>query len=85
MVTGARRSMLVFVTEKPARQARVTAIGRLPTPYAVALRLRESGEPDEVIAEALGIDLMALPALMELAEAKLAAIQRRLDTKNHPE
>lgn len=76
---------MVFVTEKPPDQARASAIGHLPTPYAVALRLHESGEPDEVIAEALGVDVTALPSVLELAEAKLAAIQRRLGTKNHPE
>lgn len=65
--------------EPSSKQSRACAIDRLPTPYAVALRLRDAAVPDDVIAEALGIDPLSLPSLLNLAEAKLAAIQRRLD------
>jgi hypothetical protein len=44
-------------------------------PYAVALRLRDAGIDDAVIAECVGVDLDALPTLMLIAEAKLAAAQ----------
>jgi hypothetical protein len=64
------------MTDKQTRQeARARAIDRLPTPYAVALRLRDAGTADDVIAAALGIDAVSLPALLDLAEAKLAAIR----------
>ncbi|HEX2284586.1 MAG TPA: hypothetical protein VHI10_07125 [Mycobacterium sp.] len=46
---------------------------RLPLPYATALRLREAGIADEVIAECVGVDPDALPTFMRVAEAKLAA------------
>lgn len=47
-------------------------LDRLPLPYATALRLREQGSPDEVIAERVGVDLDTLPIFMRVAEAKLA-------------
>jgi len=73
------------VTKEPSsEQARARAIDRLPAPYAVALRLRDAGATDDVIAEALGIDLLSLPSLLDLAEAKLAAIERRRDRGNDP-
>ena len=46
---------------------------RLPLPYATALRLRDAGIADDVIAERVGVDLDALPTFMRVAEAKLAA------------
>ena len=42
-------------------------------PYATALRLRDAGIADELIADCVGVDLDALPTFMRLAEAKLAA------------
>ena len=53
----------------------VASLARLPLPYAVALRLRNAGIDDAVIAECVGVDLDALPRLMLLAEAKLAAAE----------
>ncbi|WP_102143623.1 hypothetical protein [Mycobacterium hubeiense] len=61
------------MTSDPRRAA---SLARLPLPYATALRLREAGIGDDVIAECIGVDLDALPTLMRLAEAKLAAAQR---------
>jgi hypothetical protein len=52
---------------------RAEALQRLPLPHATALRLRDAGIADEVIAECIGIDPDALPTFMRVAEAKLAA------------
>jgi len=52
---------------------RLESLQRLPLPYATALRLRDAGITDEVIAECVGVDLDALPTFMRVAEAKLAA------------
>jgi hypothetical protein len=52
---------------------RPESLQRLPLPYATALRLRDAGISDEVIAECVGVDLDALPTFMRVAEAKLAA------------
>jgi DNA-directed RNA polymerase specialized sigma24 family protein len=49
------------------------SLQRLPLPYATALRLRDAGMADEMIAERVGVDLDALPTFMRVAEAKLAA------------
>jgi hypothetical protein len=68
---------LDFVTADSSKDARARAIDRLPTSYAVALRLRDAGAADELIAAGLGIEAVSLPALLELAEAKLAAILRQ--------
>lgn len=52
---------------------RAESLERLPLPYATALRLREAGIADEVIAERVGVDLESLPTFMRVAAAKLAA------------
>jgi hypothetical protein len=49
------------------------SLQRLPLPYATALRLRDAGVADEVIAECVGVDLDALPTFMRVADAKLIA------------
>jgi hypothetical protein len=59
---------------------RAESLGRLPLPYATALRLREAGTVDEVIAERVGVDLDALPTFMRVAEAKLAAAFEELQS-----
>ena len=56
---------------------RVRALAELPVAHAVALRLRAAGADDRAIAAALGIDPAGVPALLEVAEAKLAAAQAR--------
>lgn len=49
----------------------VSAIGKLPRPYAAALRLRVAGaSPDEVGAK-LGLDESAVRPLLDIAEEKL--------------
>jgi hypothetical protein len=44
---------------------------QLPLPYATALRLRDAGIADEVIADCIGVELDALPTFMRVAYAKL--------------
>jgi DNA-directed RNA polymerase specialized sigma24 family protein len=46
---------------------------RLPLPYSTALRLRDEGLSDELIAKCVGIEPEAVATMLELAEAKLAA------------
>ena len=53
---------------------------RLPLPYATALRLRDAGIADEVIADHVGVELDALPTFMRVAEAKLAAASEQPPT-----
>ena len=55
------------------RHVRDDALDRLPLPYSVALRLRDAGIEDAVIAECVGVEREGLQALMRIAEAKLAA------------
>jgi len=54
---------------------RAASLARLPLPYATALRMRDAGIDDAAIAQCIDVDLDALPTLMELAEAKLAAAE----------
>jgi hypothetical protein len=49
----------------------------LPLPYATALRMRDAGVADDVIAECVGVELDALPTFMRVADAKLAAVSRQ--------
>lgn len=57
-----------------SRDARQDAVSRLPRVYSLALRPRESGVCDELIAESLQVAPEALGTLFELAEAKIAAM-----------
>jgi orotate phosphoribosyltransferase-like protein len=60
-----------------ARQLeRADAMRHLPGTYSLALRLRDAGLTDELIAECLAVDREALDLLLQVAEAKLAAILR---------
>jgi hypothetical protein len=52
------------------------ALGRLPRPYALALRLRDTGVDDALIAECVGVQPQALPALLKIAAAKLDNLAR---------
>jgi hypothetical protein len=63
-----------------ARQAaRAEAMCRLPATYSLALRLRDAGLTQEVIAECLAVEREGLDLLLEVAEAKLAAMLRTED------
>jgi DNA-directed RNA polymerase specialized sigma24 family protein len=53
---------------------REEALARLPLPYAVALRMRDAGASDELVADALGIDGHTVASLLTLADAKLATL-----------
>ena len=55
------------------RGDRNEALDRVPLPYSVALRLRDAGVEDAVIAECVGIEPEGLHVLMLIAEAKLRA------------
>jgi hypothetical protein len=59
---------------------RAESLKRLPVPYATALRLRDTGIADEVIAQCVGVDLDALPTFMRVAEAKLASASEESPT-----
>lgn len=47
-------------------------LDRLPPRYAQALRMARAGRTPKEIAEELEVSIEALPALLTLAEAKLA-------------
>ena len=50
---------------------RATAIEELPPLHDVAVRLRDEGADNHVIAVALAIDDDQVPTLLEIADAKL--------------
>jgi hypothetical protein len=52
---------------------RMQSLKRLPLPYATAIRLRDAGIDDELIAECVGVDPDVLQTFMQVAEAKLVA------------
>jgi hypothetical protein len=52
------------------------ALARLPRPYALALRLRDAGVDDALIAECVGVEPEALPTLLDIAAAKLDNLTR---------
>jgi hypothetical protein len=56
---------------------RAGALAELPTAYAVALRLRDEGEPPNRIARVLGVEPEAVGPLLEVASAKLEEILAR--------
>ena len=49
-------------------------LGELPVSYAVALRMNNRGATAEQIADALGLELEAIPSLIEIGRGKVAAI-----------
>ena len=49
------------------------ALDRLPLSYAIALRLRDAGMNADLIAQCVGVEKESVPALIRIAEAKLAA------------
>lgn len=63
-----------------AEGRRAEYLQRLPVPYATALRLRDAGLDDELIAERVGVDLDALPTFMRVAEAKLKRVSEEPPT-----
>jgi DNA-directed RNA polymerase specialized sigma24 family protein len=53
---------------------RPTAIERLPTAYAIALRLNDEGASHTRIARMLDVPVQAVPRLLEIGSSKLHAI-----------
>ncbi|MBD3943183.1 hypothetical protein IF188_15930 [Microbacterium sp. NEAU-LLC] len=49
-------------------------LDRLPTSYAVALRLERDDASAELISRALGLPVEAVPGHLAVAHAKLAAL-----------
>ncbi|MFD9670161.1 hypothetical protein ACFWAY_53085 [Rhodococcus sp. NPDC059968] len=64
---------------------REQALRRLPHPYSLALRLRDAGVAHDQMCTYLDIDAHALPPLLELANAKLAAALRTTHPETEPE
>jgi predicted DNA-binding protein (UPF0251 family) len=63
------------VDDPSVRQSRrAEAMRHLPGVHLLALRLRDAGLADELIAECLAVEREALKPLLDVAEAKLAAI-----------
>jgi DNA-directed RNA polymerase specialized sigma24 family protein len=56
-----------------------STLARLPEGYAAALRLRRQGLDDAAIAERLGLEREAVGPLLQVAEAKLAALREPID------
>jgi hypothetical protein len=52
------------------------ALARLPAVYSLALRLRDARLPADLIAECLRVEPEAVGPLLDMAEAKLAALLR---------
>ena len=63
------------MTDHAARRA--GALAELPTVYALALRLRDEGEPSDRIARLLGVEPESVGPLLEVATAKLEEIVAR--------
>jgi DNA-directed RNA polymerase specialized sigma24 family protein len=63
------------MTDRATRRA--GALDELPTVHALALRLRDEGEPPDRIARLLGIEPEAVEPLLEVASAKLEEILSR--------
>jgi len=54
--------------------ARTEAMRCLPGTYSLALRLRDAGLANELIAECVAVEPEALDPLLAIADAKLASI-----------
>jgi DNA-directed RNA polymerase specialized sigma24 family protein len=56
------------------------AVRTLPEPYVQALQLAVAGHSDEDVATTIGVPDASVPALLQLAAAKLARALRREDS-----
>jgi len=56
---------------------RERALRRLPLPYSLALRLRDSGVAPDLICLYVNVEQSALDGVYRIAEAKLLAAQMR--------
>jgi hypothetical protein len=55
---------------------REQALRRLPSPYSLALRLRDAGVAADEICQYINVEHDALDNLYRIAEAKLVAVQK---------
>lgn len=53
---------------------RTEALRRLPVTHSLALRLRDAGLTDDLVAQRLGIETEAIGPLIVIAQAKFAAL-----------
>lgn len=67
---------IVELVDEPDEIADDELLGRLPTAYAVALRLYRRGADDREIAGALGTGQDAVGNILVLAERKLDELRR---------
>jgi hypothetical protein len=83
MRAGARARTLRRMPSEQPRSDRPTAdmpdgpLTRLPVVYAVAIALQRAGVPMAAMAEQLEIPAESMPALLEVAAAKLAVLSRQ--------
>ncbi|MGH3951932.1 MAG: hypothetical protein ACRDSE_22905 [Pseudonocardiaceae bacterium] len=56
---------------------RAEALQRIPRAYSLALRLRDAGVPDALIAECVSVEPEALAPHYLVAQAKLAYVMAR--------
>jgi hypothetical protein len=54
--------------------SREAALRCLPAAYSLALRLRDAGVAEAMIAECVGVEPEAVGAMLAVGEAKLAAV-----------
>jgi hypothetical protein len=63
---------------------REQALRRLPLPYSLALRLRDAGVAADVICLYVNVEqTAALNGLYRIAEAKLLAVQKTSNGRDH--
>jgi hypothetical protein len=58
--------------------SREAALRCLPAAYSLALRLRDAGVAEALIAECVGVEPEAVGAMLAVGEAKLAAARTEL-------
>jgi hypothetical protein len=75
LVTAFAERFMLTARMETSPMPRADALVRLPALYSLALRLREAGLSDDLLVECLGIEPEALGALLEIAEAKLRAME----------
>jgi hypothetical protein len=62
------------VADDPGPSALADTMARLPRVYSLALRLRAAGISGPLLAECLAVEPEAIGPLLEIADAKLAAL-----------
>lgn len=62
------------IADDSAASALADTMARLPRVYSLALRLRAAGVSGALLAECLAVEPEAVGPLLQIAEAKLAAL-----------